>query len=102
MLTDTEKTILGEIDPERLFALTAELVRRPSVSGGERSVAEFIGNFLRDHGLDAEMAEVEPGRPNVSASWGADAGHALLLTGHSDTVPVGEGWNRDPFGGEIE
>ena len=101
MLTDTERAILGEIEPERLYALTAELVRKPSVSGEERSVAEFIAHFLRDHGLDPVIAEVEPGRPNVSAEWGGEAGPALLLTGHSDTVPVGEGWNRDPFGGEI-
>jgi len=101
MLTDTERAILGEIEPERLYALTAELVRRPSVSGEERSVAEFIANFLGDHGFEAETAEVEPGRPNVSASWGAQAAPALLLTGHSDTVPVGNGWSRDPFGGEI-
>jgi acetylornithine deacetylase len=101
MLTDREQAILGEIEPESLYTLTAELVRRPSVSGEERSVAEFIANFLGDHGLEAGTAEVEPGRPNVSTSWGAEAGPALLLTGHSDTVPVGEGWSRDPFGGEI-
>ena len=101
MLTDTEKAIIGEIEPERLYALTAELVRKPSVSGEERGVADLIANFLGDHGLDPAMVEVEPGRPNVSASWGAEAGPALLLTGHSDTVPIGEGWNRDPFGGEI-
>jgi acetylornithine deacetylase/succinyl-diaminopimelate desuccinylase family protein len=100
MLTDTEKSILGEIAPEKLYALTAELVRRPSVSGEERPVADLIANFLGDHGFDAEMTEVEPGRPNVSACWGAE-GPALLLTGHSDTVPVGEGWSRDPFGAEI-
>lgn len=101
MLTDSEKAILGEIEPEQLYGLTAELVRRPSVSGEERSVAEFIADFLRDHDLDPALAEVEPGRPNVAASWGAEAGPALLLTGHSDTVPIGEGWNRDPFGAEI-
>ncbi|MGH7126011.1 MAG: M20 family metallopeptidase, partial [Stellaceae bacterium] len=101
MLTDAEKAILGEIEPEPLYALTAELVRRPSVSGEEGSVAEFIAEFLRDHDLDPALAEVEPGRPNVSAAWGAEAGPALLLTGHSDTVPVGEGWSRDPFGAEV-
>lgn len=101
MLTDSEKVILGDIEPEQLYSLTAELVRRPSISGEERSVAEFIANFLGDHGLDPALSEVEAGRPNVVASWGAEAGPALLLTGHSDTVPIGEGWRKDPFGGEI-
>lgn len=26
----------------------------------------------------------------------------LLLLGHTDVVPVGAGWSRDPFGGEVE
>ena len=26
----------------------------------------------------------------------------LLLAGHSDTVPIGNGWTRDPFAGEID
>src|SRR5439155_19774759 len=28
-------------------------------------------------------------------------GPHLLLTGHIDTVPVGEGWTRDPHGAEM-
>ncbi len=101
MLTTGESAILGEIEPEALYRLTTDLVRKPSVSGEERGIAELLASVLEDHGLKAETAEVEPGRPNVSASWGAEEGPALLLTGHSDTVPVGEGWSRDPFGGEI-
>ena len=29
-------------------------------------------------------------------------GAGLLLLGHTDVVPVGDGWTRDPFGGAIE
>jgi acetylornithine deacetylase/succinyl-diaminopimelate desuccinylase-like protein len=30
------------------------------------------------------------------------AGSGLLLLGHTDVVPVGDGWTRNPFGAEIE
>jgi acetylornithine deacetylase len=48
------------------------------------------------------MTEAAPGRPNLVCRWGADDGPTLLLTGHSDTVPIGNGWSRDPFGAVIE
>jgi len=48
------------------------------------------------------LQEVAPGRPNVIARWKGGGGPHLLLTGHLDTVPVGEGWTRDPFGAEVE
>jgi acetylornithine deacetylase/succinyl-diaminopimelate desuccinylase family protein len=101
MLTDAERRILDTIEEEPLIALAAELVRRPSVSGEEKAVAELLAGFLADHGLAVEMPEAAPGRPNVVTSWGADEGPVLLLTGHSDTVPVGQGWNHDPFGAAI-
>ncbi len=37
-----------------------------------------------------------PGRPNLYASVGG-VGPTLVLCGHLDTVPAGEGWTLDPF-----
>jgi acetylornithine deacetylase len=48
------------------------------------------------------VTEAAPGRPNLVCRWGADDGPTLLLTGHSDTVPIGNGWSRDPFGAAVE
>lgn len=97
----SERRVLDAIEPDELYRLAAELVRRPSVSGEEKRVAEFIANHLSDHGFAVALTEIESGRPNVVTSWGADDGPVLLLTGHTDTVPVGAGWTHDPFGGEI-
>ena len=101
MLSHSEREILDAIESEPLFRLTAEMVRRPSVSGDERGITEFMANVLADHGFAVAMPEAVPGRPNVVTSWGADEGPALLLTGHSDTVPIGDGWTHDPVGAEI-
>jgi acetylornithine deacetylase/succinyl-diaminopimelate desuccinylase family protein len=102
MLNDVENRVVGELDEREVIQLTAELIRRPSVTGGEKSVVELLANFLADHGLPVELDEAAPDRPNLTCLWGADDGPTLLLTGHSDTVPIGNGWTRDPFAGEID
>jgi acetylornithine deacetylase/succinyl-diaminopimelate desuccinylase family protein len=102
MLNEIENRVVGELDEAEVIRLTAELIRRPSVSGAEKSVVELLANFLADHGLPVQLDEAAPDRPNLTCLWGADEGPTLLLTGHSDTVPIGNGWSRDPFAGEID
>jgi acetylornithine deacetylase len=102
MLNDVENRVVGELDEREVIQLTAELIRRPSVTGEEKCVVELLANFLADHGLPVELDEAAPDRPNLTCLWGADDGPTLLLTGHSDTVPIGNGWTRDPFAGEID
>jgi acetylornithine deacetylase len=82
-------------------ALLESLVRTASVTGEERAVAELIAGWCERAGLLVEMPEVQPGRPNVIARWDTGRRPVLLLTGHIDTVPVGEGWTRDPLGAEV-
>jgi acetylornithine deacetylase len=101
MMSDREERVLAAIEAEPLVRLTAELVRRPSVSGDEKPVADFIANYLSDHGFTVDTSEIEPGRPNVTTGWGNDDRKVLLLTGHTDTVPIGDGWQHDPLGAEI-
>jgi acetylornithine deacetylase len=56
---------------------------------GERAIAEYIAHWLRREGLDVEVSEVAPGRPNVIAvADGREAGPTRLLCGHSDTVGI--------------
>jgi acetylornithine deacetylase/succinyl-diaminopimelate desuccinylase family protein len=83
-------------------SILERLVRIPSQTGHERDAAEAVAGWCEKAGLEVAMQEVEPGRPNVIARWSVGRRPRLLLTGHLDTVPVGEGWSRDPFGAEID
>lgn len=77
------------------------LVRIPSPTGAEQAAAEAFAGWCEEAGLAVTMQEVERGRFNVIATWRVGRRPHLLLTGHLDTVPVGEGWTHDPFGAEI-
>lgn len=78
-----------------------ELTACPSVNPdlvpggrGEGEAASYVAGVLRKQGLDVEVREVVPGRPNVVALLDG-SGPTLLLNGHLDTVGT-EGMN-DPF-----
>jgi acetylornithine deacetylase/succinyl-diaminopimelate desuccinylase family protein len=86
-----------------VISLLGDLVKIPSACGEEKSLAEFIHKWLLENGLPAEFLDVKPNRPNVIARMKAPVpGPRILLNGHMDTVKVGEGWTRDPFGAQVE
>jgi acetylornithine deacetylase/succinyl-diaminopimelate desuccinylase family protein len=78
-----------------------ELVRIPSETGAEQAAADGFAGWCEEAGLEVAMEEVESGRCNVVARWEVGRRPHLLLIGHLDTVPVGDGWTRDPFGAEV-
>src|SRR4051812_7533416 len=54
---------------------------------GEGAVAESIAHTMRRAGLDVEVQEAAPGRPNViGVLEGSAKGPALMFCGHTDTV----------------
>jgi acetylornithine deacetylase len=56
---------------------------------GEAAIAQRIAAELMSIGLQVEITEVAPGRPNVvGVLEGRTAGRALMLCGHIDTVGV--------------
>jgi acetylornithine deacetylase len=77
-----------------LTELAAELVRIDSVNpdlvpggAGEGEVARFVADWLVGAGLEVEVEEVAPGRPNVvGRAHGSGGGPTLLLNAHMDTV----------------
>jgi len=85
-------------------ALLRELVRvdsrNPSLvpgAPGESAVARRLADVLREWGLDPQLQEVAPGRPNVVAMLrGTGGGRSLMLNRHVDVVGV-EGMNHPPF-----
>lgn len=81
------------MDPVRL---AQELIRIPSPPGEERDLADFLLSQLR------RFCEVERGPlGTVLGRIGRGNGPVVLVTGHMDTVPAGEGWSGPPFSGEI-
>jgi len=56
---------------------------------GEGEIARFVARWLEDAGLEVQIDEVLPGRPNVIGFVrGLGGGRSLLLNAHMDTVGV--------------
>ncbi|HKY93861.1 MAG TPA: M20 family metallopeptidase [Kiloniellales bacterium] len=102
MTSELERKLQAGLDEAQLTRLLTRLVQAPSVSGEEAPAVHALAEFLEGEGLRVAIEEVTPGRPNLVTQVGTGEGPTLLLTGHSDTVPVGEGWTKDPFGAAIE
>ena len=88
------------------IALTRKLVqfdtRNPP--GGEEACARFLAELLQGAGFEVRQHAFAEGRINLIAR-GPGASHRapLCLSGHLDTVPLGEApWRRDPLAGIVE
>jgi len=101
------------------------LIRVPTDTppGNNAPHAERAAELLHSFGFEAEkhpvpQAEVQAaglesitnlvvrrlyGRGDRSGNSGSGgAGKTVLLNAHGDVVPPGEGWTKDPYGGEID
>lgn len=89
---------------ETSVGLTQEMVRIDSTNGKEDLLARNLERRLKSLGVGKVWSEqTYEGRLNTL--WEVDSGKpgpSLLFTGHLDTKPVCEGWQRDPFDGAIE
>lgn len=87
--------VTSTIDDSELLELTRRLVATPSQCGidDELAVAEVVAAALAAGGVEAELREVQPGRPNVVARIaGTGDGPAVMLNGHLDTTPMDIAW----------
>ena len=98
----TRPTIPGA----ELGDLLRRLIRIDSCNppGREAPVAELLGGWLQEAGLEVELDRFAAGRANVVARWrGTGDEPALLFNGHLDTVPVQrEQWRHDPHAAVVE
>ncbi|HXT01571.1 MAG TPA: M20/M25/M40 family metallo-hydrolase [Elusimicrobiota bacterium] len=81
----------------RAVSLLQDLVRLPSPSGQEDAVVARLEAEFRSLGWKPEVR----GR-NITAALDGGEGPLLLLNSHTDTVPVGEEWTKDPLAAKIE
>src|SRR5690349_12990677 len=98
--------VVQALDPEEAVGLLVELVRKPSMTLDppyERHVNDHLARYWSRLGLDVEVQDVANGRCNVLGTLrGQGGGPSLMLESHLDHGPVGSGWSRDPYGGEID
>ena len=91
------ENLLSKLDHAYTERLLADMIGIDSVVGNEGPLAEYILQVLSALGLDCWLVEVEPGRPNVYARLpGLKPGRCLNFNGHTDTVPICEGWRTPP------
>ncbi len=80
-------------------SLTADLVRCASVTPVEGGALTLLEGILSAAGFSCTRIE-RNGIDNLHARYGK-TGPVLGFNGHTDVVPVGEGWHHDPFAGTI-
>jgi succinyl-diaminopimelate desuccinylase len=97
--------LIGELRKRQaeLFALCSRLVQIPSENppGDTSTLASFIRDHLHSLRIPVEWHEPMAGRPNLVATLGSGSPN-LVLSGHLDEFPAGQGWTRPPFSGAID
>jgi len=124
MTDPNRQKIIDAIDANRDQAIRflQDMVAIPSVTGDEAAIQEFVSGYMTGIGLDVDMWETDweelkkhpgyrpvdrgyEGRPNIVATRkGSGGGRSLLLNGHTDVIPVGngEGWSDNPWSAAIK
>lgn len=124
MSSATRQKILEIIEnnQEASIEFLQQMIAIPSVTGDEAAIQAFVADYTKRIGLDVDMWETDwdelkkhpgyrpvamgyEGRPNIVATLkGTGGGRSLLLNGHTDVIPVGngEGWSDNPWSAKIE
>jgi acetylornithine deacetylase len=80
--------------------LLDRLIAFPTVSRDpNRELIEFVRQFLAERGIGSDLYLAEDGRKaNLFATIGAADKPGVMLSGHTDVVPVdGQNWSKEPF-----
>lgn len=83
-VTDMLRTLVG-------FDTTSHL--------SNRALIDFVMEYLNGHGVTSHLVPSDDGmKANLYASIGPDAEGGVVLSGHTDVVPVdGQDWDSNPF-----
>src|SRR6516162_6754098 len=124
MSAELRRKVLEKINERReaSIAFLQKIIAIPSVTGDEARIQKFLADYMTQLGLavdawetDWEQLKKHPayrtvergyeGRPNIVATIeGTGGGRPLLLNGHTDVIPVGDGkgWSDDPWSAKIK
>lgn len=97
-----------------LVALTQDLIRIPTLNPpgrNYREICDYLAARLEKSGFAVELIRAEgaigdsdkyPRWNLVARHEGGKPGDCVHFNSHHDVVEVGNGWTRDPFGGELD
>ncbi len=80
--------------------MLARLVAFDTVSAKSNlALIDFVADYLAQHGVASTIVHDETKtKADLFATLGPDAPHGVVLSGHTDVVPVeGQNWRSDPF-----
>jgi succinyl-diaminopimelate desuccinylase len=78
--------------------------KSPNPPGDTRLAVDYLSKFLSDRDIGYKIVAPQPTMPNIVSSFaGSGPGRHLVLNGHIDVFPAGDGvgWKRDPWSGEV-
>ncbi|KAF5597186.1 acetylornithine deacetylase [Fusarium pseudoanthophilum] len=87
------------LESSALLELHKSLVERPSITGSEKHVTDFLKTYLQDAGFTVETQTVAKNRDNILAYYNSTRKTKVLVTSHIDTVPPF--WPYERRGDEI-
>src|SRR5262245_6817964 len=63
------------------------------------ALIEYVQEYLKGHGIESKLVPSEDGKKaNMFATVGPDVKDGVVLSGHTDVVPVdGQPWTSDPW-----
>ena len=101
MLSSDSAKPAADARPSRpvIDVLTA-LVAQPTVSSDSNlALIRWVADYLAERGIEAEQLPSScGGKANLLARIGPDRPGGVVLSGHTDVVPVeGQPWDTDPF-----
>ncbi len=86
---------------QKAFDILERLIAFPSVSSDSNlTLIQWIRDYLGDLGVHATLVPAPDGQPkaNLWATIGPDRPGGIVLSGHTDVVPVeDQPWSSDPF-----
>ena len=80
--------------------MLGELIRFDTTSRESNlDLINFVADYLNGHGVDSQLFyDEDENKANLVASVGPDTLNGVVLSGHSDVVPVdGQDWSSNPF-----
>ena len=75
------------------------LIGFPTISSDSNmDCITYIQDYLAALGARCELTSEEAGKANLFATLGPKGDGGIILSGHTDVVPVeGQDWSSDPF-----